>query len=380
MEYESELKGLKVAIVHDWLVGLGGAERVVASLLKLFPKADLYTSVYDSSKLDLFKNRKVYTTFLQKWPLAKKKHQLYASLRPLAFESLDFKDYDLVITSASAEAKGIVTPTETIHISFIHTPIRYYWSGYDEYYNNPGFGLLNPLVRLLMPKMVKKLRIWDYAAAQRPDFLIANSKTVQARIKKYYGRDSIVINPSVQLDKFQPTRHSEKEGDSSYFLVVSRLVPYKRVDLAVRACNKLNKKLIVAGKGPELRELKKLAGNTVEFIENPSDIQIKDLYSKARGFIFSAEEDFGITPVEAMASGVPVICYGKGGATETVVDGKTGVYHGEQTVGSLVRAIEKFETIKFNKSKIVERSKDFSESNFLNSFGGYAVEKIQKNL
>lgn len=375
MEYKDKLSNLKVAIVHDWLVSLGGAERVVASLLKLFPQADLYTSVYDPRKVTLFKNRKIQTTFLQKWPLAKSRHQLFASLRPLAFESLDLQGYDLVISSCSAESKGVITSTETLHIANIYTPIRYYWSGYEDYYNNPGFGLLNPIVKHFMPKMVEKLKKWDYAAAQRPDYLVAISDTVSARISEYYNRDSQVIYPPVDTDKF---RSIQQKAD--YYLVISRLVHYKRVDLAVEACTKLNKRLIVAGKGPELRALKKLAGKSIEFIENPSDTEVIDLYSKAKGYIFSADEDFGITPVEAMASGVPVICYGKGGATETVIDKKTGIYHTEQTVESLVKAIQKFENMNFDKAKILKRSKDFSESKFLDSFGGYVFEKIQKKL
>jgi glycosyltransferase involved in cell wall biosynthesis len=376
MGYKTEFKGLKVAIVHDWLVGLGGAERVVQSMLNLFPDADLYTSVYDPSKLGLFKGRKVHTTFLQKWPLAKKKHQLYAALRPLAFESFDFKGYDLVISSSSAEAKGVITPTETLHVSYIHTPIRYYWSGYEEYFDNPGFGLLNPLIRLFMPRMVKRLRVWDYAAAHRPDFLIANSKTVQARIKKYYKRESRVINPPVQVAKFK-TNQVEKAKEGGYYLVVSRLVPYKRIDLAVKACSKTGRPLIVAGKGPELNNLKKIAGKSVTFIENPDEKKVIELYHGAKAFIFSADEDFGITPVEAMAAGLPVICFGHGGATETVINGKTGVYHDKQTVESLLGAIEKFEASNFSHSEIINRALEFSEAKFLESLGGFVLEKIK---
>lgn len=373
MEYKGKLKDLKVAIVHDWLVSLGGAERVVESFLKLFPQADLYTSVYDPKKVKLFKNRQVRTTFLQHWPLAKSKHQLFAPIRPLAFESIDLKGYDLVISSSSAEAKGVITGTDTLHISNIYTPVRYYWSGYKEYYANPGFGFLNPIVRYFMPKMTKKLKIWDYAAAQRPDSLIAISKTVSERINKYYNRPSTVIYPPVDVQRF-----ANSSTKSDYYLVVSRLVPYKRVDLAVEACTSLNRKLVVAGRGPELKNLKKLAGSSVEFVENPTDEDITKLYSKARGFIFSAEEDFGITPVEAMAAGTPVICYGKGGATETVVNGKTGVFHDKQSVESLSQAINKFESIKFDKEHIKQRASDFSEDKFLDLFGGYVVEELKK--
>lgn len=373
MEYKKELSNLKVAIVHDWLVGLGGAERVVQSLLKIFPQADLYTSVYDPEKITIFKNYSVHTSFLQHWPLAKRKHQLFAKYRPMAFESFDFSDYDLVISSSSAEAKGVITPTETLHISYIHTPVRYYWSGYEDYLANPGFGLINPLVRLVMPSMVKKLRYWDYAAAQRPDFLIANSKVVAGRIKKYYERDSIVINPPVEVGRFKT---QSKRDD--YYLVVSRLVPYKRVDLAIEACNELGRDLVVAGRGPELKRLQKLAGKTVRFIDSPSDSQIEDLYARARAFIFSAEEDFGITPVEAMSAGLPVICFGSAGVTETVIDGKTGVYHSKQTKDSLVGAIEEFEKMQFEEELIRKRAEEFSEERFLNQIGGYVVEKVDQ--
>ncbi len=372
MEYKHQLSGLKVAIVHDWLIGLGGGERVVESLIKLFPQAELYTSVYDPDKIKIFKKYQVHTTFLQHWPLAKSKHQLFAGLRPLAFESLDLSDYNLVISSCSAESKGVITPTETLHISYIHTPIRYYWGGYNDYLAEPGLGVLNPLVRVVLPMMIKKLRKWDYAAAQRPDYLIANSKTVSLRINKYYDRASKVITPPVSIDRFT----SMPQASKPYYLVISRLVPYKRVDLAIAACNELGLDLIVAGRGPESKRLKKMAGKTIKFIDSPSDKDIERLYGEAKALIFSAEEDFGITPVEAMASGTPVICYGKGGATETVIDGVSGVYHPEQTVQSLIVAIQKFSSMSFDKADMQNRAEDFSEQRFKNEFGGFVLEKI----
>lgn len=368
------VKELRVAIVHDWLVSLGGGERVVESLTKLFPQAVVYTSVYKPESMPILKQNKVKTTFLQHWPLAKKKHQLYSPLRPLAFEMLELSDYDLVISSSSAESKGVITRSETLHIAYIHTPTRYYWSGYEDYLAHPGFGALNPLARAVLPRMVKKLRRWDYAAAQRPNHLVANSAEVAGRIKKYYDRESTVIHPPVEVERFLDK--PSKEGD--YYLVVSRLIPYKKTDLAIEACNKLGKKLIVVGRGTDYKNLQKLAGPTVEFVQDADDKQVEKLFLNCKAFLFPAFEDFGITPVEAMAAGKPVICYGQGGATESVVNGKTGVFFPKQTGDSLAQAIEDFEKLKFDSKTIRGHAKKFSETRFLEEIGGYIEQKGQK--
>ncbi len=351
---------LKVAIVHDWLTNIGGAERVVESLLKAYPQADLYSSVYEEAKLPQFKDR-VTTSFLQHWPLSRRKHQLYPVLRTLAFESFDLSNYDLVISSSSAEAKGVITPTETLHMSYIHTPVRYYWSNYDQYLSDPGFGVLNPLVRLVAPYFVRRMRRWDYAAAQRPDVLIANSATVAKRIRKYYKREAEVIHPPVDLARFQLGNASK--GD--FYLIVSRLVPYKRYDIAVEACNKLGKRLVIAGSGSELANLKKLAGPTIEFRGSLPEEEITRLYEGCKGFLFPAEEDFGITPLEAMACGKPVLAYGKGGATETVVDGKTGLLFRDQTAESLADAISRSEAIEWDTQAIARHAAMFGEERFI---------------
>lgn len=357
---------MKVALVHDWLTNLGGAERVVDVLHKQFTNAPIYTSVYDDSRLDLFKDAKITTSFLQHWPLAKKKHQLYPTLRRYAFESFDFSEYDVVITSASAEAKGIITPTETIHICYLHTPTRYYWSGYEDYLKDPGFGFLNPFVRLALPRMVGKMRHWDYAAAQRPDVLIANSQTVAERVTKYYKRDSLVINPPVDTRRFA----NKNEKNEGYYLVVSRLIPYKKVELAVMACTQLNKELVIVGNGGELKQLQNIAGESVRFITNASDTHVTQYMKSCRAFLFPGYEDFGITPVEAMAAGKPVLAYGKGGVSETVVDGKTGILFEYQSVDSLKNAIEEFEKNTFSHTVITNHAQQFSVKNF--------QEKIQK--
>lgn len=351
---------LKVAIVHDWLTNIGGAERVVESLLKAYPQADLYTSVYNEARLSQFKGR-VTTSFLQHWPLARRKHQLFPVLRTLAFESFDLSGYDLVVSSSSAEAKGVITPTETLHVSYIHTPVRYYWSNYEQYLEDPGFGALNPLIRLITPFFVRRMRRWDYAAAQRPDVLVANSQTVADRITKYYKRSSELVYPPVDIERFSKGDISDK----GYFLVVSRLVSYKRFDLAVAACSRLGLKLIVAGDGPELKRLKSMAGPTIEFKGHLSDAEITELYQGCTAFLFPGEEDFGITPVEAMACGKPVVAFGKGGAAETVVDGKTGLHFTEQTIESLVDALRKFGHIKWDHAAILAHAEGFSEARFI---------------
>lgn len=282
-------------------------------------------------------------------------------LRTRAFESFDFSNYDVVISSSSAEAKGIITPTETLHVSYVHTPTRYYWSGYEDYLRSPGLGVVNPFAKLALPRVVKKMRYWDFAAAQRPDILVANSKTVQDRITKYYKRDSVVIHPPVNTVRFESTKKTEN-GD--YYLVVGRLIPYKRVDLAVQACTKLNKKLIVIGNGSELKRLKSLAGPSITFAGELSDKEVTKHYLNCKAFIFTAFEDFGITPVEAMSAGKPVICYGHGGVSESVQDGITGVFFNRQTVENVAHAIESFETSKFSSDVIKKRAQEFSTTTF----------------
>lgn len=351
---------LRVAIVHDWLTNIGGAERVVESLLRAFPQADIYSSVYSEDKLPQFKGR-VKTSFLQHWPWAQRKHQLYPVLRTLAFESFDFSGYDLVISSSSAEAKGIITSTETLHISYIHTPVRYYWSNYDDYLADPGFGALNPLIRLIAPSFVRRMRYWDFAAAQRPDVLLANSENVAKRIEKYYKRSADVVHPPVDTDRFK----LEGSSDKDYYLIVSRLVPYKRVDVAVEACTRLGRRLIVAGGGSELKRLKKMAGPTIDFRGGQSNVEITRLYQGAKALLFPGEEDFGITPLEAMACGKPVLAYGRGGATETVVDGVTGVLFSTQTPDSLAKAIKQSEVVVWDSKQITRHAHAFSEERFI---------------
>jgi glycosyltransferase involved in cell wall biosynthesis len=352
------LQGLKVALVHDWLTGEAGAEQVTLSLSRLFPDAPIYTSVRVPERTPSFARLDVRTSFLQRWPLSGRQ-QLYPHLRPLAFESFDLSGYDVVISSSSAEAKGVIVKPGTLHLCYCHTPTRYYWNDYHAYLERMEFGLLNPFVRRAMPYLTNYLRLWDLAAARRVDQFVANSHEVAARIKKYYGRDSEVINPPVNVGAFTPAK---ERGD--YLLSVGRLVPYKRVDLVVEAATRLGLPLKVAGEGPERRRLEKLAGPSVEFLGRVAQGELPALYAGARAFIFASEEDFGIVPVEALAAGVPVIAYGQGGIKDSVVPGEHGVFFGEQTADSLEEALKNFDPASFDTKKLRARSELFSEAEF----------------
>lgn len=351
---------MKLAIVHDWLTNFGGAERLVLELHKLYPQAPIFTSVYEPKKVPLFKEADVRTTWLQKVPLLRHKHQLFPLLRARAFESLDLSDYDVVLSSTTAEAKAVKTGPNTLHVCYCNTPTRYYWSHYDYYLQNPGFGPLNPLLRLILPRQVKRMRRWDYLVAQKVDFFIGNSKHVSARIQKYYNRDSATIYPPVDVSRFKIY-----EGQRSGFLVVGRQVAYKRTDLAVKACTELNLPLTVVGQGSAHKSLQKIAGPSIRFIPTASDEEIANYYQKAEALIFPGEEDFGIVPVEAMACGTPVIAYGVGGATETVVNGSTGLYFPAQTVESLKHTLKQFNSQKFNPKQIRRQAERFSRERFM---------------
>jgi len=350
---------MKVAIVHDWLTNLGGAERVVFELHELFPKAPIYTSVYDKAALPMFGDADVRTTYLQRFPF-NHKHQIYASLRPRAFRKLDLSEYDLVISSSSAESKQVKVKDGAIHICYCHTPIRYYWSNYTEYIANPGLGVLNPFIRYVLPVMIPFLRRTDYKAAQKVTTFVANSNEVKDRIKKYYDRDSIVISPPVDVERFIAASKSERNG----FVIAGRQTPYKRVDLAVEACTRLGLDLTVVGNGPENERLKRLAGPTIKFLTNVRDSEMPAIFHKAEAFIFPPLEDFGIVPIEAMASGLPVIAYGKGGALDYVIEGQTGTFFKEQTVKSLMSTLKNFNRSSYKQADLITQARNFSNERF----------------
>lgn len=325
---------MKVAIVHYWLVAMRGGEKVVEALLDLFPEADIFTHVYDPEAVsEKFTRLRVSTTFIQKLPFAKRLYKSYLPLMPLALEQLDLRGYDLVISSESGPAKGVLTSPDCLHICYCHTPMRYLWDMYHDYKKGAG-----PLKRLAMVPLIHYLRMWDAATAQRVDRFVANSNHVAKRIQKIYRRDATVIYPPVAVEDF----YVSDEPDD-YYLMVGQLVGYKRADLAIRAFNRTGKRLIVIGEGEQLGTLKKIAGPNIRLMGRQPFSVIQAHYAKCRALIFPGEEDFGMVPVEAMASGKPVIAYGKGGALETVIEGETGLFFKEQTEQSIIDAVEEFE-------------------------------------
>lgn len=352
-------KDLKVAIVCDWLTGIGGAERVVFELHKLYPEAPIYTSQYDPKSIDWFSEADVRTGWLQKLPNKLKK--FLPVLRAFYFSRLDLSDYDLVISSSGAEAKAVKTRKDAIHICYCHSPTHYYWRRYNEYIKNPGFGKLNFVARIGLKLLVAPLRRWDKNAGKNPDIMIANSSHIQRMIKKYYRRDSTVVFPPVDTARFKvsgkpPLRHG--------YVIAGRQAPYKKIELAIQACNQLKVPLIVIGNGPEHKKLEKLAGRSITFLTNVSDAAMVDHFSTALGYIFPSEEDFGIVAVEALASGTPVIGYYKGG-TEDFITSKTGVTFKKQTVEGLVEALEAFNPNRYDAATITEFAQNFSNAAFV---------------
>lgn len=325
----------RVAIVCDWLTVIGGAERVVYELHRLFPEAPIYTSQYDPGKIDWFKDADVRTTWLQKLPKAFKK--LLPVLRAWSFSRLNLNSYDVVISASGAEAKFVRAAAGAKHISYIHAPTHYYWSRYEDYLKHPGWGRFDWLGRLGLKLLIGPMRRWDFKAAQRPDYLLANSSHTQAAIKKYYGRESVVVHPPVDTERFADIPVVERKG----FVVAGRQTPYKRIDLAVAACTKAELPLTVVGSGPDHAKLQKLAGPTVTFVTGANDRQVAEHFASAQAFIFPGIDDFGIVAVEALAAGTPVIAYKAGGALDYITP-QTGLFFEAQTIDSLVAVLRKF--------------------------------------
>jgi glycosyltransferase involved in cell wall biosynthesis len=349
---------MKVALVHDYLNQMGGAERVVLALHELFPDAPLYTSIYDPSRVDpAFQKIDVRPSFMQKFPFVMKHHQPYLPFYPAAMESLDLRGYDLILSSSSAFGKGVIVKPGTVHICYCHTPMRWCWN-YNEYVEREQLG---KMARRILPFIITWLRVWDQTTAARVDHFIANSPVVADRIQKYYRQDSVVIPPPVEASRFLFDPASQP-GD--YFLVLSRLAPYKRIDLAIQACNQLHLPLVVIGGGRDEKPLKAMAGPTIRFLGRLPDSEVLQYIAHCRAFLFPGEEDFGITPLEVQASGRPVIAYGAGGALTSVLDGITGTFFHEQTVESLVSVLASFDERRYHPQTIRNHALEFDKPRF----------------
>ncbi len=354
---------MKIAIVHDWLVNYMGSEKCVESFTNIWPESDVFTIVdflkEDDRKL-ILKGKKAIASFIGKLPLASKIHRHYFPLFPLAVEQFDLSRYDAVISSSHAFAKGVLTHAAQIHICYCHTPVRYAWDLYHSYLKESGAG--KGIKGLIARTALHYVRLWDYSTRNRPDYFIANSKYIARRIRKVYDRDASVIYPPVDTKKFSLCKEKE-----DYYVIAARFVPYKRVDLIVEAFTAMpDKKLLVIGDGPEEKKIRNLAGGNIRFAGYLPQDKLISKIGKAKAFLFAAEEDFGITIVEAQACGTPVIAFGRGGASETVIEGVSGVLFSEQTPASVIEAVNKFEKTggTFDYEKIRKHAESFSREVF----------------
>jgi glycosyltransferase involved in cell wall biosynthesis len=358
-------KKLKVALTHDFLTAYGGAERVLEVLCEMFPDAPIYTLLYDKEKMrGKFRDREIWISFLQKFPKFLRKRQKYLlPILPVAPETFDLREYDLVISSSGAWTKGVITRLNTRHIAYVHSPMRFAWDVNEEYLQQNKLGVITGF---FTRKILNYVRVWDKVAADRPDYLIANSRYTQARIKKYYGRESEVIYPPVSF-AIASSDTLSRNDDRGHFLVVSRLSPYKKIDVIVEAFNKLEMPLLVIGEGSEEKHLRNIAGPNVKIMGFLPDEKLPEIYSRARGFVFSGVDDFGIASVEAMSYGVPVLAIRKGGVMEIVEEGKTGEFFDAATPEVIADAVRRFleNEKKYDRVYIEKEAKKFSKEAFI---------------
>ncbi len=364
---------MKIAIIHDWLTVNGGAEKVLTSVLKLYPDADIFTLVdflSDEDRKTIIDGKQATTSFIQNLPFSEKKFRNYLPFFPLAIEQFDLSDYDIILSFSHAVAKGVLTAPHQLHISYVHSPIRYAWDMYHPYIQEHH---ITGMKALLLKYVLHKIRIWDVISSNRVDYFIANSSFIASRIQKYYRRSADVIFPPVNTEKF--TLCEKKEA---FYFTASRLVPYKKVKLIVEAFNENGKPLKVAGTGEQFEEIKKIAKSNIEVLGYCSDDEMRAYMQKAKAFVYAAYEDFGIVPVEAMACGTPVIAYGKGGILDTVIPHKTGILFEKQTAESINNAIYAFENSAFDPAFISKHAASFSEERFQKAFKAYVDESINK--
>jgi glycosyltransferase involved in cell wall biosynthesis len=371
------LENLNIAFIHDWLVERGGAENVLEAMLELYPSAPVFTVVCNPSGAchTICEGREIHQTFISKLPGAKRGYRNYLALMPLAIEQLDLSAYDMIVSNSYAVAKGVITGPDQVHVAMIHSPIRYAWDLQNQYLAEARLtrGLKSLIARLIL----HYIRIWDTRTATSIDYLLGNSKHIVRRIEKVYRRQAEVLYPPVDVEHFTP-------GDSKddFYLTASRLVPYKRIDLIVEAFTQMpEKRLVVIGDGPDYRKIQRKAGANIALRGYQPKETLKEAMQRARGFVFAAEEDFGIVPVEAQACGTPVIAYGKGGALETVLDGQTGIFFDKQTPQSLALAVQKFEQLPpFNQKTLRQNAERFSKQRFQREFQSFIEKAWQARL
>ncbi len=366
---------MKVALLCDWLTNVGGAEKVLLEIHRLYPKAPIYTSKYSPKGIDWFDDADVRTGWLNVFPVFMRR--LLGPLRQRWFSKLDLSEYDLIISVTGAEAKsvksgrwlhehdGLTVNPRGIHISYCHVPTQYYWQMYDTYMKNPGFGGLNAVVRFFFKLLVKPMRKADYKAAQRPDYYVTISEYARELFSRYYDRDAVVIHPPVEVSEF--SRQVQKGAlVEDYYIITSRQVNWKKIDLAIKACMKLKRELLVVGEGPEHNKLVKLSNGSdcIKFLPLQGKRELAELLAKARGYLFPSMEPFGIAPVEALASGCPVVAFGQGGACDYIKDGINGVLFEKQTVKSMMEAITRFEKLKFDRTKVSKTISNYSAERF----------------
>lgn len=359
----------KIALVFDWMTTPGGAEKVNLELHRMFPDAPIFTSIFNYEKLKGFEKAGITTSFIQNLPFAKTKHQLYLGLMPYAYELFDLSNFDIVISSSHSCAKGIITKPETMHICYCHTPMRYAWDNWHSYIRNYK---INSLIKSWGRRKMHEIRMWDRISADRVDYFIANSNTTKQRIEKYYRRQSTVIHPMINTKKY-----TIAEKTKGYFLAVGRLIPYKKFDIIVETFNQIGLPLKIVGDGIMKEDLKKQAKANIEFLDFVPEKELRQLYSECEALIFPQVEDFGITPLEAMASGRPVIALEEGGALDTIIDGKTGIFFKKQTPLHLKSAVEKYQAEKktFDPETIQKHAQKFDKSEFEKKLILYIKEK-----
>jgi glycosyltransferase involved in cell wall biosynthesis len=368
---------MKLAIVHDYLNQMGGAERVLIALHEIFPSAPIFTSIYAPDLVDpAFREMDVRTTFMQRLPLVHNHHQAFLPIFPFAFESIDLREFDVVLSMSSGWAKNVLTRPETCHICYCLTPMRFAWSSRDyakgERIAPWQMGVIDPIL--------SGLRLWDVAGANRVDAFAAISATVKRRIEKYYRRQASIIYPPVSTAEFALDAGTiAGDGDGDYFLTGGRLIPYKGFDLAIRACNRLKARLVVFGDGRDRARLESLAGSTVEFVGKVDDETKRQLLRGCRAFIFPEEADFGIVPVEAMAAGRPVVAYGAGGALDTIVDGGTGVFFRQPAVGAVADALERARTAEWDRAAIARHASRFDVCTFKDTLRRFVETKATEH-